>query len=830
MRVSISWLRELVDFEVSVEELAELLSMSGFEVESIENLGENSKGVLIGRVEKVVTHPNADKLSVCEVNIGKNQNLQIVCGAKNVRQGIHVPVAPVGTNLKAKGLLIKQAEIRGVESSGMICSLEELGTEKKSSGIAILDEIVQDIPKLGTDIGEALNLNDQMLELAITANRPDGMSMFGIAREVSAITKNRLKQTDNSITTNDLNLKSFESSSKFKDCGIFSLTKLLNIRSQKPISKVIVNRLEKCGIKSINNVVDICNYVMLEMGQPFHCYDLDSLTKITKQEISSSSFEVRKGIKGEIIKGLDGENYKIDENCTVITCNQIPISLAGLMGGFETSVTPETTNILLEAATFKPINIRQNSRSAGLRTDSSSRYEKGVSPELTLECLKRVVCLLTDINKLDVEETWIYQPKEKKQFIKLSRDSIHKVLGPLNNITDLQKRSESVINTKKLSLTEKNLIEDNVIVNILENIGCSISDQEEGWNVSVHPSRENDLKREIDLIEEIARIIGYDNFDTNLPYPISPGGLDPRQKIENKLKHYFCANGFQEVVTFSLVGEDKNDKSQLRIENPFLEETSCMRTNLVNEHLKICRKNIQSSFKAVWIYEFGNIFKISDGQIKQLKILGGIISGEKRAEEWVKSGKVGQLNYYEGRGKLQSVLGCLKAEVTEKSLTNDPMYHPGRASNLIMEGKIIGKFGQIHPLISEQYEIPTYTYMFELSAEEIITAATRKQFLTPTFKMFKTVPAIERDISMLVNKQITSLEIKNYINKIGKSLLESVNLIDKFEGKNLKEDECSLTFRLKFRSEKTLKESDIEPLLNKIKEGIQSKFKVILRI
>ena len=396
MKVSQNWLKELVDINTTPEELSEKLSIGGFEVESLVDTSSKLIGIVLGKVVSVVKHNNSEKLSICKVDIGTKQ-LQIICGANNVRSDIYVYVATIGTYLDKADLTIKESEIRGVYSEGMICSLEELGFEEKSEGIAIVEKSISQKFKLGTPISELLELNDFIYELAITANRPDGMSMIGIAREVSALLQTKLTNLEISenLPISKFHPQTIRTNSINHD-SIYTITNINNVNGKKTSPKWLKDRLEKSDIKSINLIVDITNYILLEQGQPLHAFDKDKLSKLIGKSASQNDFGIRDANEGETLQGLDGNIYNLNKNITVITCADIPIAIAGVIGGLETSVTDTTTSIFLEAAVFNPSSIRKSSKEIGLRTESSSRFEKGISNKNTVLSVRRAIKLFNE--------------------------------------------------------------------------------------------------------------------------------------------------------------------------------------------------------------------------------------------------------------------------------------------------------------------------------------------------------------------------------------------------------------------------------------------------
>ena len=819
MKVSQNWLKELVDINTTPEQLSEKLSIGGFEVESLVDTSSKFKGIVLGKVLSAVKHNNSEKLSICKVDIGTKQ-LQIICGAKNVSSDIYVYVATIGTVLDKVNLTIKASEIRGIYSEGMICSLEELGFEEKSDGIAIVEKSYSQKYELGTPISELLELNDFIYELAITANRPDGMSMIGIAREVSALLQTKLTNPEISenlpisefypqiIKTNSINHDS-----------IYSLTCISNVNGRKLSPKWLKDRLEKSDIKSINLIVDITNYILLEQGQPLHAFDKDKLSKLIGKSVSHNDFGIRDAYEGESLQGLDGNLYNLNKNITVITCKNIPIAIAGVIGGIETSVTNSTNSIFLEAAVFNPSSIRKSSKEIGLRTESSSRFEKGISNKNTVPSVKRAIKFFNEFFDTSNQILYISENiKDNLKLIKLRRDRIHKILGQI--------KIKSIDNNTN-NLIKRNL-NDKEITDKLELIGCKLLNRNYGWDVEVVPNRSQDLIREIDLIEEIARLIGYDMFDENIPNPLNPGKLTNIQNSIRKIRNGFIHSGFNEVLTYSLVPNDNNKR--IRIANPLLKETSCLRNNLWEEHIKIVSQNIYSGSSNCWIFEIGKIFTENNKKFVEEEFINGAICGNNKYESWDNSGKEKELDYFEARGKLREALDSLKISILDKTTDKINFLHPGRTALLFIEGKESGYFGQIHPKYQMEKNSPKNIYLFSIKLTNIAEACTRKNKWNPVFINYPTVPKIERDINIIFNKKYFVNEIITSIRKSGKKLLEDVKLVDIYSDESLGKDNISYTFRLSYRDHnKTLKDSDITELNTNIISNIENKYSAKIR-
>jgi phenylalanyl-tRNA synthetase beta chain len=814
MRVSLQWLKELVAAapeSFGVETLAERLSIAGFEVDAIEDLAARAAGVVVGFVCEREPHPNADKLSVCQVDVGAGERLQIVCGASNVKAGIHVPVALLGATLPAVNLTIKPAELRGVASTGMICSLTELGLPSEVDGIAILDALLEVVPALGTPVGPLLGLDDQVLELAITANRPDGLSMAGIAREVAAIVGGRTTLPTSPQAVAPAALAADPASLELMEQGgLFSVTELRNV-SVAPSPGWVQQRLEKAGVRPINNVVDVTNLVMLETGQPLHAFDRDRLAVLHGGKADPNAIGLRYGREGECLTTLDGEERQLGTDSLVVTYADQAIALAGVMGGAEEAVAETTTSIWLEAAVFPAMAVRRSARGVGLRTEASSRFEKGLPPEATLAASDRAVALLQELCGAEVVGRWVQRrPELATPPLQLRRDALHNLLGPV------------LVNGEPEDLSDER------IVGTLEAIGCTLDEQgEEGWHVRVPPSRAIDLHREVDLIEEVARLVGYDHFACHLPDPIEPGGLQPEQMAERRLRRALAAAGLQEACSFSLVPAGEG---RIGLANPLLADYGHLRDDLLEELLAAARRNLQSGADGFWAFEIGAVFNAADGGASR-QLLAGVVCGERRAERWSTSGKPQLPSYFQARGLLQSALSSLAIPTEDRVLSDHTLLHPGRAAQVVVEGRPAGWFGQLHPQQCAALDLPESTYVFQLELAALLTAATRRNRWQPAFAPFATVPASERDLALVVPETTTAASLLSVIRKAGRPLLEQAELIDRYTGAQVEQGQCSQAFRLRYRDPKrTLTEEDVEKAHSAIRAALEKQPGVQLRV
>ena len=817
MRVSLQWLQELVQVEpdqLEPSQLAERLSIAGFEVEEIEDLSALAQGVVVGYVEQREPHPDADKLSVCQVRVAAGETLQIVCGAANVRAGIHVPVALVGSTLPAVGLTIKAAELRGVASSGMICSLQELGLAESSSGIAVLDELLEAVPSVGEPVAPALGLNDQVLELAITANRPDGLSMRGIAREVAALCggRTRFNPVPEAAPLQPLAATAADLA-RMEEGGLFSLTALEGVQVG-PSPAWLQQRLQRAGLRPINNVVDITNLVMLETGQPLHAFDRDALARGAGGTADPGQVGLRAGRPGERLVTLDGEERSLSEDALVVTHADRPIALAGVMGGLEEAVSETTTAIWLEAAVFPSQAVRRSARSVGLRSEASSRFEKGLPCQVTLAASDRAVALLKDLAGASVVGRWCHRrPETPAEALELRRDALHNLLGPVQG------------DGEELDLPDAR------IEATLEALGCVLTGSDEGWLVQVPPERAVDLRREVDLIEEVARLVGYDQFSAHLPDPLEPGGLTPEQQAERRLRRSLTAVGLQECCALTLV---EAGEGRVPLANPLLADYGHLRDTLHGELLQAARRNLQASQAGFWGFEIGQVFHPTDDLPREESLLVGVIAGERRSELWSSSGKPRCPDYYEARGVLQAGLAPLQLPLEDRpgdgSLGEPGLLHPGRCAQLVVEGRPAGWFGQLHPSQAEALDLPDATYLFSLSLQPVLSAATRRNRWQPAFRPFATVPASERDLALVVPQDTTATALLQAIRKAGKPLLEQVELVDRYSGSQVEEGCCSQAFRLRYRDERrTLTDEEVQKVHDKVRASLEKQFGARMR-
>jgi len=809
MRISLNWLRELVEIKLSPEELAETLTMAGFEVEDIEDRRTWANGVVVGKVLERQPHPNADKLSVCQVDIGAGETLNIVCGAANVRANIYVPVATIGTYLPNIDLKIKPAKLRGVQSQGMICSLKELGLPTDVDGIHIFP---QENLSLGSDVRSLLGLDDVILDLTATANRADALSMVGVAREVAALTDAKLsipEPGEVTITEGAGNL-----ALKISDpqaCPAYIGTVIEQIKIA-PSPDWLQQRLRAAGVRPINNVVDITNYVLLEWGQPLHAFDYERLKSLAGD--TNLTIGVRFATAGETLKTLDGQTRTLTTQNLLITANDKPVALAGVMGGEETEVHEGTQSLVLEAALFDSVAIRRSSRSVGLRSEASGRYERGVNRAELEIAGRRALSLMSELAQGVIVQQEIADtrpdPSSWSRSIALRLERVNQILGPIELSDEIGE------------------LKGQDVERILTALGCQLTPTGEGtWSVSVPPYRYRDLEREIDLIEEIARLYGYNNFCETLPEKAEAGYLTLDQELIRKLRAFLRAEGLTELIHYSLV--KPGEASQIVLSNPLFVEYSALRTDLISGLIDAFQYNLEQGNGSLNGFEVGQIFWQEDG-LQEGEAIAGIMGGDRTLGKWSKSGRDQPLTWFEAKGILESVFRQLGLQVEYQPDRRDERLHPGCTASLWIRGNRLGIFGQLHPQVRREKGLPDSVYVFQLDGDVLLDSLEQDEILTPAFTPYSTYPASDRDIAFFAPVKVSVAEIEKVISNAGKGLLESVELFDEYRGENVPQGQRSLAFRLIYRaSDRTLTEAEVEPVHNKVREALVEKFGVNLR-
>lgn len=820
MYIALNWLKELVDCELAPEELAKTLTLAGFEVESIEDRSTWADGVVVGRVLTRIQHPNADKLSVCTVDVGGEEPLQIVCGAANVRAGILVAVATVGTYLPKVDLKIKPAKLRGEKSEGMICSLSELGLTKDSEGIYIFGDEDSDVPAIGTDVRSLLGLDDVILDLSSTANRADALSMVGIAREVAALTGGTLKLPTVDMATIPAQPQLTVSVSEAQACNIYVATSIEGVEIA-PSPEWLQRRLQAAGIRPINNVVDVTNYILLEWGQPLHAFDADKLQAVSGSE--TIQMGVRYAEKqGETLKTLDGQSRQLQAQNLLITAHNVPVALAGVMGGENTEVSTGTQNIVLEAAIFDPVAVRKSARSqGGLRSEASTRYERGVNLAELETATHRAIELIVQLagGKISAQAVVDRRPDLTLQprTIKLRLERLNQILGPIDDDGEPGEMSTEDVERTLTALGCQLVVTEGEI-------------EETVWNVVVPPYRYRDLEREIDLIEEVARLYGYDRFMDTLPSESTAGFLSLDEELLRRIRAAFRAVGLNEVIQYSYALEKLNNGSQVEIVNPMFTEYSTLRSELISGLIQSFQTNLAQGNGSLQGFEISKIFGRDETGLIETDVLAGIIGGDPGIGRWTTGGKPQPLSWYEAKGILESVCHSLKIPVEYQADRSDPKLHPGRTASLWLQGQKLGYFGQLHPQLSQEKDLPAAVYVFQLNLDPILNYLAAEERLVPVFKNYSTFPASDRDIAFFASVDLSLADIQKSITKAGGELLEAVEVFDEYRGANVPDGQRSLAIRSIYRAlDRTLTDADVEPLQQKIRDVLVEKFRVTLR-
>jgi phenylalanyl-tRNA synthetase beta chain len=822
MRISLNWLRELVEITISPAELAEKLTLAGFEVEDIEDRRTWAEGVVVGKVLSREKHPNADKLSVCQVDIGEAEPSTIVCGAPNVAADLYVPVATVGTFLPQvgeEGLRIKPAKLRGVASNGMICSLAELGLAKDSEGIHAFDPTSQTLT-LGQDVRPLLGLNDVILDLTSTANRADALSMVGIAREVAALTGNSLKLPEiPEVAVSGCGMLAVEIADA-KACSAYMATRLESVQI-KPSPDWLKRYLEAADTRPINNVVDITNYILLMWGQPLHAFDADALERVAQSK------EVILGVRfanaQERLQTLDGQVRALSPQNLLITCADQPVALAGVMGGEETEVQNATQTVILEAALFHSLAIRRSARAQGLRTEASARYERGANEALLEMACRHALALLQELAGATVVSQAIADHRNTLQrTLQLRLARVNQILGPVEG--------------EDGEITEITAAE---IPPILEALGFELQLQSESvWQVTVPPHRHHDIEREIDLIEEIARLYGYDRFCDSLPNKTEPGYLSVDDLVLRQLREALRGAGLTELVHYSWTkpepaAEAMADSRQVAVINPLLVEFSALRTELLTGLLQAFQFNLEQGNGPLNGFEIGQVFWKEDGELLEAPMLAAIISGKPMQGRWFHQDKTA-ISWYEAKGILERIFQALGLSVEYQPNHPEPRFHPGRTASLWLQGKALGRFGQLHPQLRQERDLPEDIYAFELDVTTLVDAIAEHQDAMTIFQPFSTYPAAERDLAFFVSTQVSVAELERTMRKAATdrngTLLSVVELFDEYRGEHVPEGQRSLAFRMIYRaSDRTLTDEEVNPIHQNIRDALEEKFQVSLR-
>ena len=784
MNVSIKWLKEYVDFDLSPEALAERLLMLGMEIESIKQLGEGLDRVVVGRINTVDKHPQADKLVLCNVDVGSGADAQIVCGAPNAREGLVAPVALIGAQLP-NGLTIKRAKIRGEESQGMLCSEQELAISDEASGLMELPDDIQ----IGAPIVDALSLDDVVLELEITPNRPDCLSMIGVAREISVVTGNPLRLPEVNVQEEMTDIHNLTSVT-IKDSDLCPRYAARVIRGIKiaPSPAWLQRRLETIGVGTINNIVDITNYVLMEYGHPLHAFDYHGL--------GENRIVVRRAESGETLKTIDAEERELTPDMLVIADAENPVALAGVMGGFDSEITDQTVDVLLESAYFHPPSIRKTSKALGMHTEASHRFERGADPEGVIPALNRAAQLIAEIAGGEICSGIVdaYPGKREAINIKLRPERANFILG-----TELA---------------------PDAMCDILTRLGFTMSDT---FEVTV-PTFRPDVSQEIDLVEEIARVYGFDNIPTTLPRGDIPiPQVDPKENLRERVKTYLLQCGMMEAMNYAFYHPDVFDRIRLestdplrqavQIANPLTEDQSIMRTTLLPSLLANAQRNRNHQINDVQFFECSKVFipNGTDEYPNEPERVAGIIAGN------LGSGVYGDplrpADFFDIKGVVEGMLDQCGISDYTITHTDHPAFHPGRRAEIRIEDKSLCVFGEAHPEVLENYDLPHKAYLFELDFETLVGMVEPMS----QFEPIPIYPSVNRDLAIVLDADTPASRPTKIIESAGGELVSGLHLFDVYTGEQVPEGKKSLAFAIEYRS---ITETLTDEIVDKVHGGI----------
>lgn len=810
MQVSIKWLKDYIDFTETPEQLADKLTMAGIPVENVVDPGEGLEKVVTGRIEKLEPHQNSDHLQICTMNVGLAENIIIVTGAQNVAEGQVVPVAMVGAHLP-NGMKISKGKLRGVASNGMLCSAQELKLdleklpEEQKTGIFILPS---DTP-VGIPAKDVLGLNDVVLEFELTANRADCFSVFGLVREIAAITGNKPHFPEIKVNEDDNTKLNDIFSVEIADpdlCSRFSTRMLKNVKIG-PSPEWMQQRLEGAGIRSINNVVDVTNFVMIELGHPMHAYDYDKIT--------SKKLIARRAVEGEELHTLDDTSRKAKGEMLVIADSEKAAGLAGIMGGFETEITDTTTTVVLESADFYGPCIRRTARACGLSSEASGRFERGVDSETTIKALDRAAQLLQEMGACTVCEgiVDVYPNPKQVNYVTFTPEQINNHLGT-------------------------NIAKD-VMLHIITSVGFDVTKDENDEITVKVPSWRNDVTCMADISEEIARLHGFDKIKSTLPNGVSMQGTQSaKQTFIDKVKASLSSQGLYETISFALTNEETFNKlnipqdSPLRkavpIMNPLSDEYPLVRTTLLSSIFDNLARNLARKNDDVALFEVGSVFfpkalpvtELPDEVVK----IAGAITGRRNAQGWNQTNDM--VDFYDAKGIIEELLANLRVtRYTVEAGTHYAM-HPGKTA-LFKKGRdVIATVGEVHPAVLSAYGITKPVYIFELDATTVMKYMAKDL----KYKALPKYPATSRDLAMLVDVDVNAADIEKAMTKAAGQNLTQITLFDVYTGKQVEEGKKSLAFSLTFQSnDKTLTDAEIDPAIEKIVAKLQKDFNANLR-
>ncbi|EJN0110463.1 phenylalanine--tRNA ligase subunit beta [Staphylococcus aureus] len=792
MLISNEWLKEYVTIDDSVSNLAERITRTGIEVDDLIDYTKDIKNLVVGFVKSKEKHPDADKLNVCQVDIGEDEPVQIVCGAPNVDAGQYVIVAKVGGRLPG-GIKIKRAKLRGERSEGMICSLQEIGISSNyipksfESGIYVFSE--SQVP--GTDALQALYLDDQVMEFDLTPNRADALSMIGTAYEVAALYNTKMTKPE--TTSNELELSANDELTvtiENEDKVPYYSARVVHDVTIEPSPIWMQARLIKAGIRPINNVVDISNYVLLEYGQPLHMFDQDA--------IGSQQIVVRQANEGEKMTTLDDTERELLTSDIVITNGQTPIALAGVMGGDFSEVKEHTSNIVIEGAIFDPVSIRHTSRRLNLRSESSSRFEKGIATEFVDEAVDRACYLL---------QTYANGKVLKDR---VSSGELSAFITPIDITAD------------KINRTIGFDLSQNDIVTIFNQLGFDTEINDDVITVQV-PSRRKDITIKEDLIEEVARIYGYDDIPSTLPVfeKVTSGQLTDRQYKTRMVKEVLEGAGLDQAITYSLVSKEDatafamQQRQTIDLLMPMSEAHASLRQSLLPHLIEAASYNVARKNKDVKLFEIGNVFFANgEGELPyQVEYLSGILTGDYVVNQW--QGKKETVDFYLAKGVVDRVSEKLNLEFSYRRADIDGL-HPGRTAEILLENKVVGFIGELHPTLAADNDLKR-TYVFELNFDALMAVSVGYINYQPIPRF----PGMSRDIALEVNQNIPAADLLSTIHAHGGNILKDTLVFDVYQGEHLEKGKKSIAIRLNYLdTEETLTDERVSKVQAEIEAAL----------
>ncbi|WP_187396066.1 phenylalanine--tRNA ligase subunit beta [Staphylococcus aureus] len=792
MLISNEWLKEYVTIDDSVSNLAERITRTGIEVDDLIDYTKDIKNLVVGFVKSKEKHPDADKLNVCQVDIGEDEPVQIVCGAPNVDAGQYVIVAKVGGRLPG-GIKIKRAKLRGERSEGMICSLQEIGISSNyipksfESGIYVFSE--SQVP--GTDALQALYLDNQVMEFDLTPNRADALSMIGTAYEVAALYNTKMTKPE--TTSNELELSANDELTvtiENEDKVPYYSARVVHDVTIEPSPIWMQARLIKAGIRPINNVVDISNYVLLEYGQPLHMFDQDA--------IGSQQIVVRQANEGEKMTTLDDTERELLTSDIVITNGQTPIALAGVMGGDFSEVKEHTSNIVIEGAIFDPVSIRHTSRRLNLRSESSSRFEKGIATEFVDEAVDRACYLL---------QTYANGKVLKDR---VSSGELGAFITPIDITAD------------KINRTIGFDLSQNDIVTIFNQLGFDTEINDDVITVQV-PSRRKDITIKEDLIEEVARIYGYDDIPSTLPVfeKVTSGQLTDRQYKTRMVKEVLEGAGLDQAITYSLVSKEDatafamQQRQTIDLLMPMSEAHASLRQSLLPHLIEAASYNVARKNKDVKLFEIGNVFFANgEGELPdQVEYLSGILTGDYVVNQW--QGKKETVDFYLAKGVVDRVSEKLNLEFSYRRADIDGL-HPGRTAEILLENKVVGFIGELHPTLAADNDLKR-TYVFELNFDALMAVSVGYINYQPIPRF----PGMSRDIALEVNQNIPAADLLSTIHAHGGNILKDTLVFDVYQGEHLEKGKKSIAIRLNYLdTEETLTDERVSKVQAEIEAAL----------